>query len=478
VWARTALDALERWRTTQGARADRLGALGANGDVADPDVGFASVAAVLARDGRLDAAFELAERLAARELLDALLRRDALRIEPSDRPRTRPATGVATVARGTAPAPIALRELQGMLSDSAAIVEFVTGAWGEATTGIVVTRQRRQAVGLAAADSLIGPINRFRSSVQAGNWPRPLARSLGDALLAPIAAVLPPEVTRIVIVGGTLLQAVPFDALELPDGRAAIERFEISYAPSASVAALLMRRPAHTGNGGVLALGASARPRGTARAAWDSLPELPGAAREARRIAGFFGLADTRVGAQATEAAIKSVGGQRASVVHIAAHAVVDPSAMGETALLLAPGGGEDGILRPEEIGAMTLAADIVVLSACRTTRIDVSYGDEGFRGLVTPLFEAGARSVVATAWPVDDAKQIALADRFYRGLADGQPAGAALRSAKLAAFHAGVAPRDWASVVLWGDPAARPAGRMRKPLLPLAVFSLAGRDD
>jgi CHAT domain-containing protein len=190
-------------------------------------------------------------------------------------------------------------------------------------------------------------------------------------------------------------------------------------------------------------------------------------------VAGFFVRGDERDGAGASEAAIKSRAGRDASVIHLAAHAVVDPSAMGETALLLAPGAGEDGVLRPEEISALSLSADLVVLSACRTTRSDVSFGDEGFRGLVTPLFEAGARSVMATAWPVDDARQIVIMERFYRELAGGATAGAALRAAKLAAVRASVSPREWASLMLWGDARVRPAARMRKPLMTRGMLGL-----
>jgi CHAT domain-containing protein len=190
------------------------------------------------------------------------------------------------------------------------------------------------------------------------------------------------------------------------------------------------------------------------------LPPLPGAAREAERVAALFTRGEARIGARATESALESA--RTASVVHIAAHAIVDPSAMGETALLLAGSAHDDGILRPQEIARLSLAADLVVLSACRTTRSDMRFGDEGFRGLVTPLFEAGARSVVATAWPVDDARQLALVERFYGELARGLTVGAALRAARLASMRAGDSPREWAALVLWGDATVRPAARMR----------------
>jgi tetratricopeptide (TPR) repeat protein len=469
AWGRAALDRIDRWRLSQQPRQERLAALVIHGDVDDPGAGIATVTSALAADGRVVPAFEFAERLASHELLGAMLKRESLRLESTDRTVVNRLN--VALAPNAAATPVTLHELQTALPESTAVVSFVTGTWGEPSTAIVITRDRSRAIALASTDSLIGAINTFHASLQSGVWPRPLARRLGDAILAPVAAVVPPGVTRLIVIGGTVLQTLPFDALELADGRAAIERFEISYAPSASVAALLVRRARRGADGGLLSLGASARPTATGHPAWDSLPPLPGAAREARRVADFFVHSDVRVGNQAAESWLKGPGGRNASVVHVAAHTIVDPSSMGETALLLVPGGGQDGIVRPEELGALALAADLVVLSGCRTTRADISYGDEGYRGLVTPLFEAGARTVVATVWPVDDARQIVLVERFYRELAGGATAGAALRAAKLAAFRGGASPREWASLVLWGDPATRPSARMRRPLMPRAIL-------
>jgi CHAT domain-containing protein len=449
-WARHALQGLEEWRSSQRTRDARLAAFRLFGDYGDPDAGFATVISSMVNAGQLEPAFELAERLSSRELMDAMVRRYALRIDAAESRTLR-----ANLGSGPAPV-ITLRELQGSLPDSTAVVEFVTGTWEEPTTAFVVARSQARALTLPTVESLLGAINGLKASLQTGVLPRPLARRLGDALLAPIAAQLPPGVSKLVIVGGTVLQALPFDALELSDGRLAIERFEITFMPNASIGALLAKRGG-TARGGVLALGASTRPRGLGRASWESLPELPGAAREARRVASFFAQGQAKVGRDAAESLLKGSAGRAASVVHVASHAVVDPSAMGETALLLAAGGGDDGILRPEEIGDLSLAADLVVLSACRTTRSEVGYGDEGFRGLVTPLFEAGARSVVATAWPVEDTRQMPIVERFYREMARGATVAGALRAAKLAALRDGASPREWASMVLWGDPRSRP---------------------
>ena len=460
---RAAMATFERFRAAQSTREQRLAALGIAGDAGDADVGVATVVAALARDGRTDAAFDFAERLKARELLDGMVRREALRTPVADRPQVREASLAGIYAT-----PITTPELRSALPDSTALVHFSTGAWHEPTTALVVTAERTTTVILPPADSLVDPVRRLVLAMQAGSGHGTQARSLGSVLAAPIASSMPASVTRLVIVPGAPLNTLPFDALELPDGRRMIERFEVSYAPSASVYAALRRRAlagddrrvAGSGVRGVLAFGAPERPRRSGVARWDTLPALPSAAAEAREIAGVSSRSLVRLGRDASESALKRAPLGDVAVLHFASHAVVDPAGLRGTALLLAPGGGEDGILRPEELSALSLDADLVVLSACETAVSGGHAGDEGLRGLVAPLLEAGARGVAATLWAVEDEAQRLLMRRFYQRLARGESTAAALRGAKLESLRDGSQARDWASMVLWGDPGTQPLAR------------------
>jgi CHAT domain-containing protein len=123
--------------------------------------------------------------------------------------------------------------------------------------------------------------------------------------------------------------------------------------------------------------------------------------------------------------------------------------------LALAPGLDEDGFVGPADLANLRLAADVVVLSACRTAGGWV-VGGEGIQGLTAPLLQAGARSVLATLWPIKDRSRNTLIEPFYRGLADGLPATDALQRAKLEAIRNGAPPAVWASFTLIGDPLAR----------------------
>ena len=469
VKLRSAMAIFERYRASRETREQRLAALAIAGDDGDADIGIATVVAALARAGRTDAAFAFAERTKARELLDGMARREALRdasADRTDRPQTREAALFSVYTRA-----VTLGELRAALPESTAIVHFNTGAWNEPTTAFVISREKTTAQVLPPADSLVDPVRRLVLAMQARGDIQSQARSLGRAIAAPIAAAAPPGVSRLIIVPSAPFNALPFDVLELADGRRMIERFELSFAPSASVYSALRRRAVDmngNGNGnngaraavrGVLAFGAPDRPRRSGVARWDTLPPLPSAAAEAREVGRVTSRSLVRLGRDASESALKRGALADVSILHFASHAVVDPAGLRGTALLLAPGGGDDGIVRPEELSALRVDADLVVLSACATAVSGGHAGDEGLRGLVAPFIEAGANGVAATLWAVEDEAQRLLMRRLYQRLARGERTAAAVRGAKLDAMRDGSAPRDWAALVLWGDPSTRPLG-------------------
>ncbi len=142
-------------------------------------------------------------------------------------------------------------------------------------------------------------------------------------------------------------------------------------------------------------------------------------------------------------------------VVHFATHAVVDERSVARTALALSPGEGEDGFVSPGDLAALTLNADLVVLSACRTAGGVVIRG-EGIQGLTAPLLQAGARSILATQWQVPDRPTARFVASFYQQLAGGLPVAGALRASKLEAMRRGAPASEWAAFVVVGDPLAR----------------------
>jgi CHAT domain-containing protein len=102
----------------------------------------------------------------------------------------------------------------------------------------------------------------------------------------------------------------------------------------------------------------------------------------------------------------------------------------------------------------MNLAADLVVLSGCRTALGREVYG-EGITGLSRAFLFAGAARVVASLWKVDDAATAALMTHFYRGLfVEKLPPATALKAAQVALRkeERWASPYYWAGFVLQGD--------------------------
>jgi len=250
------------------------------------------------------------------------------------------------------------------------------------------------------------------------------------------------EARRVFIVPDGALQLVNFAALPAPNGRYLEESGPLLHSLSAERD---LTEPARTTAGrDMLAVAdprfdADAETRST-RPMFRSAPSkcgdfsalrfggLPGSRDELHAIAAIWegrGWTATALnGAAATEAAVKETApGKR--VVHLATHGFfLDPQCSGgavarENPLLrsgLALAGAnhrqsarsdeEDGILTAEEVASLDLdAAEWVVLSGCDTGVGDVRVG-EGVLGLRRAFQEAGARTLIASLWPVDDREE------------------------------------------------------------------------
>lgn len=438
---------LERWRAGLPVEQLRRSAFALTRGFSEGTEGPASVVAALAAAGQVERALALAERQRARGLLENVLRSDALTLagEPA-----------SAELLGRVSEPLTAAGIRRALPATTAGVLVVTGVDGEPSTAFVLTRDTTVAVPLPPADRLEPALDRFVSGLRAGTWLEGPADELGQAVAEPLMAALHPAITTVVWVPDGPLHALPLDALPLRDGGRVLDRLAVARVPSLSVmVALLGRSP--VGGGRVVAF---ADPGGTAevplamRAAFDleALPALPGAVREASRVARRGRPGELLRGGEATEQAVRGLAAAPVGTIHLATHAIVDPDSPARTALVLAAGGGEDGLLTPGELARLGIRADLVVLSACSTAGGTTLRG-EGVQGLVAPLLGGGVRVAVATGWDIPDRMPAPLMEAFYEELAAGTPVAEALRRAKRAALEAGASPATWAAFQVIGDP-------------------------
>jgi len=134
------------------------------------------------------------------------------------------------------------------------------------------------------------------------------------------------------------------------------------------------------------------------------------------------------IGAEARPEAWSASNPQDYSIIHIAAHAEANPGSPLDSSLILSPGRGFR--LRARDLIDVPLTADLVTLSACRSSGARI-YAGEGLVGLSWAFLYAGARSVVAGLWDVADESTAMLMDRMYAGLAAGKPPATALHEAR-----------------------------------------------
>jgi CHAT domain-containing protein/tetratricopeptide (TPR) repeat protein len=146
-------------------------------------------------------------------------------------------------------------------------------------------------------------------------------------------------------------------------------------------------------------------------------------------------------------------------VVHFATHGILNsahPELSGLVLSLLDENGyPQDGFLRLQDIYRMRIETDLIVLSACETARGPILEG-EGLSGLALAFLNAGAVTVVASHWKVDDLATRLLMEEFYRALFLGNDnPTAALRRAQVSLWRRARtrSPFFWSAFEVYGAP-------------------------
>jgi tetratricopeptide (TPR) repeat protein len=234
---------------------------------------------------------------------------------------------------------------------------------------------------------------------------------------------------KLAIVPHGPLHRVPFHAL-FDGGRYLIERFEISYAPSATVYSLCQER--------------ALQDQGRTAVFGVNDPSIPFAATEARAVAGCLPGADVRIGEDATVEALLQ-GAPQSGGLHMACHGTFRSDNPMFSSLKL-----HDGWLTAADAISLNIPGALVTLSACESGRSEVIGGDEVL-GLTRAFLGAGAATLVVSLWLAQDETTADLMGKWYGRMSNGGGRTAALRAAQLEIKQRYPHPYYWAPFVLIG---------------------------
>ncbi len=258
-----------------------------------------------------------------------------------------------------------------------------------------------------------------------------------EMVFAPIADKVTTD--RLIIAPDGPLVYIPFAALPVSDDDYLIDRYVMSYTPSATVFQLLNeRQPTQADRDAVVMAQPVAPP---------PLSRLSFARIEAIDVASIL---DVAPDFDATETALynQTPGSQ---VVSISAHAQMDPFSPFYSAIFLGADEQNDGRLEVHEIYNLDMqSTELVILSGCETGSGGLG---EDFGVMNRAFFAVGAQQVVSSLWTVDDQATAALLTAFVEERSRHGDEALALQTAMIQTREEFADPVLWASFVLTGLP-------------------------
>ena len=145
-------------------------------------------------------------------------------------------------------------------------------------------------------------------------------------------------------------------------------------------------------------------------------------------------------------------------ILHFATHGLVDLERPEVSSIILSQfdenGNKKEGFLRLQDIYSMDLASDLVVLSACQSG-IGKEIKGDGLLSINNAFLRAGAKTVLSSAWKVDDNATADLMKNFYLNLKQKNlTPSEALREAQLSMLNSSQfkSPFYWAAFTVQGE--------------------------
>jgi CHAT domain-containing protein len=273
------------------------------------------------------------------------------------------------------------------------------------------------------------------------------AQSLYERILKPALRALPPTVKILVYSADGMFNRVPLEVLM--DGEHFLgERYAVYRVPSLRYTGVIKALKAAPARHGVACVD----------------PDIPDARLPFQQETGrtlerlYGGSVTDLVGKDCSEARLASTLKAQTvpTFLHVGAHGNFYPEDAMESAIWLSP--EEATPATPTAWNAKAMATvdmshvDLVTLSSCETGLTDMRVPRDTF-GIARALFFAGARSVVAPLWAVDDRATAEYMKAFHAAYARNVPAVLSLQQAQTALLRGGkyAHPYYWSAFVLTG---------------------------
>lgn len=394
-----------------------------------------------------------------------------------------------------------LRQIQEQViaDDQTVLLEYSLGAersyvWAVTNTKVTSYELPAQ-VQITEAAQRVYQLLKDKPDIDKTNGLTNALQNLAGMVLSPVAGELNKQ--RIIIVADGALNYIPFQILPSPsaDNNPLVTSYEVVNAPSASILGQL-RQEAARRQTPVKVLAAFGDPvfasnyaqqkatDGGKRVAFvqtneneqwrhavrdiepggdsfnpSALEPLFYTKRELANLREVAG-AETFVatGFDASREKLESADLTKYAILHFATHGILDPKRPENSGLFLSmvnrSGQAQNGFVGLQDIYNLHVPVNLVVLSACRTG-LGKDVRGEGLIGLTRGFMYAGASSVVASLWKVDDEATSELMKRFYSNmLQQGMTPAAALRAAQnsIRQEPQWSSPYYWAAFTLQGD--------------------------
>ncbi|MEP7197341.1 MAG: CHAT domain-containing tetratricopeptide repeat protein [Saprospiraceae bacterium] len=291
-------------------------------------------------------------------------------------------------------------------------------------------------------------------------------------LLAPISSYLGSE---LIVIPDYNLASLPFEVLlssppkELSNFKTypfLINNYTISYSYSATMLHQMMeRKNRQNSNQNLLAFAPfylqdksnlNSKTKNDFELRYDLSP-LKYSGEEVMRVGKWFGSPSVvLLGKNATKKKFQDLASQY-KILHLATHGYAN-QVSGEFSFLAFAGIEKDldnRLLTVAELYNFSLRADLVVLSACETAIGEQQRG-EGIISMARAFAYAGAKSIIASLWKVNDKSTMEIMDNFYKELKAGNSKSKALTISKRTYLMnnpgQGSHPFFWAGFIPVGD--------------------------